>query len=92
MCDKVLSMVKISVNSLKAHDTELAKTITKQEREVDQMYLTFINKIADTKRIRGKCILSSALVSRYLERIADHAVYVCESIVYIATGQKISLG
>ena len=30
-------------------------------------------------------------MTRYLERIADHATYVCESIVYIVTGEKISL-
>jgi len=28
---------------------------------------------------------------RYLERIADHATYIGESIVYIATGEKVSL-
>jgi phosphate uptake regulator len=31
------------------------------------------------------------LVVRYLERIADHATYVGESIYYIASGQKILL-
>ena len=91
MSDKVLSMVSISVNALKAYDIELAKTITKTEREVDQMYLTFINKIANMKQTEGRCILSSAFVTRYLERIADHAVYICESIVYVAAGQKITL-
>jgi len=30
-------------------------------------------------------------MSRYLERIADHTTYVGEAIVYIATGEKISL-
>ena len=92
MSDKVLSMVNISVNALKKHDIELAKTITKIEREVDQMYLTFLDKLTGLENTKGKCLLSSALVTRYLERIADHAVYVCESIIYVATGQKISLG
>jgi phosphate transport system protein len=92
MSDKVLAMVKISVNALRAYDIELAKTITKTEREVDQMYLAFIDKIADIKQTDGRCILSSAFVTRYLERIGDHAVYICESIVYVATGQKITLG
>ncbi len=92
MSSKVLSMVKISVNALRAYDIELAKTITKTEREVDAMYLMFIDKIASVKKTDGRCVLSSALVTRYLERIADHAVYVCESIVYVATGQKITLG
>jgi phosphate transport system protein len=91
MSEKVLSMVEISVNALRAYDIELAKAITKTEREVDQMYLEFIDKIANIKQSDGRCILSSAFVTRYLERIADHAVYVCESIVYVATGQKITL-
>ncbi len=92
MSDKVLSMVQTSINALKKHDTILAKTITDFEREVDKMYLTYINKLSKGEIPSGKCLLSSALVTRYLERIADHAVYVCESIIYIVTGDKLALG
>ena len=35
--------------------------------------------------------VSSALIIRYLEGIADHATYICESIIYIATGRKVFL-
>jgi phosphate transport system protein len=91
MSDKVLSMVRISIDSLKKQDAALAKTITQIEREVDNMYLTLLNKLITDQQANSKCVLSSALMTRYLERIADHAVYVCESIVYIATGEKISL-
>lgn len=91
MSEKVLSMVRISVNTVKRHDVELAKTITATEREVDEMYLNYINKLIGAETTTGKCLLSSALVTRYLERIADHAVYVCESIIYVAKGEKISL-
>jgi phosphate transport system protein len=91
MSDKVLSMVRISIDALKKQDVALAKTITQTEREVDQMYLTLINKLITEQQANSKCVLSSALMTRYLERIADHAVYICESIVYIATGEKISL-
>jgi len=31
------------------------------------------------------------LVVRYLERIADHATYIGESILYLATGEKTTL-
>jgi phosphate transport system protein len=92
MSDKVLSMVKISIDALKKQDVALAKAVTQTEREVDQMYLTLLNKLITEQTINNKCVLSSALMTRYLERIADHAVYICESIVYIATGEKISLG
>ena len=92
MSDKVLSTVKISISSLRKHDIALAKTISPTEREVDKMYLEFLNRIINSEQSNCKCVASSILVSRYFERIADHAVYICESIVYIVTGEKISLG
>ena len=38
MSEKVLSMVRISIDALKKHDIALAKTISQTEREVDKMY------------------------------------------------------
>ncbi len=91
MSEKVLGMVKTSVTSLRTYDVELAKTISKTECEVDNMYFDFIDRLIGEAQIDSKCVISSVLMTRYLERIADHATYVCESIVYIATGEKISL-
>jgi phosphate transport system protein len=92
MSNKVLSMVRTSIDALKKQDILLAKTISSTEREVDKMYVDYLNKLINAEQANSKCILSSALMTRYLERIADHAVYVCESIVYIATGEKVTLG
>lgn len=92
MSEKVLSMVKISIDSLKKQDIILAKTISQTEREVDKMYFDYLNKLINAEHANSKCVISSALMTRYLERIADHATYVCESIVYIVTGEKVTLG
>jgi phosphate transport system protein len=92
MSEKVLSMVKISIDALKKQDIILAKTISETERQVDKMYFDYLNKLIKGEQANSKCVLSSALMTRYLERIADHAVYVCESIVYIVTGEKVNLG
>jgi phosphate transport system protein len=91
MSEKVLLMVKISIDSLRKYDLNLAKTISRTEREVDKMYLDYLQKLISVEQANSKCIISSALMTRYLERIADHATYVCESIVYIVTGEKITL-
>jgi phosphate transport system protein len=91
MSQKVLSMVKVSVEALKKFDVNLAKTIVDTERQVDKMYLEYIDKLLSIEQASSRCIVSSALMTRYLERIADHAVYVCESVVYIVTGEKITL-
>ena len=92
MSEKVLSMVKISIDALKKQDIILAKTISETERDVDKMYFDYLHKLINAEHANSKCVLSSALMTRYLERIADHAVYVCESIVYIVTGEKVTLG
>lgn len=92
MSQKVLSMVKVSIEALKKFDINLAKTIAETERQVDKMYLEYIDRLISVEQANSRCIVSSALITRYLERIADHAVYVCESIVYIVTGEKITLG
>jgi phosphate transport system protein len=89
--DKVLEMVRISINSLKSYDTELAKTVSQTEQEVDEMYFQYLGKLVKEARVTNQCTISSVLVVRYLERIADHATYVAEAVVYIATGEKVTL-
>ena len=91
MGEKVLKMVRVSIDSLKTHDTELAKTISKTEQEVDEMYFQFLDKLVEEAHATSQCTISSVLIVRYLERIADHATYIAEAVVYIATGQKITL-
>jgi phosphate transport system protein len=91
MGEKVLQMVRISINSLKSLDTELAKTVTNTEAEVDDMYFKYLGKLVEQAGVTNECTISSVLVVRYLERIADHATYITEAVVYIATGEKVTL-
>jgi len=92
MSEKVVSMVRISIDSLKSHDAEMAETITEIERQVDAMYFKYLDSLMEKAPATNKCTISSVLVVRYLERIADHATYICESIVYLATGKRVALG
>ncbi len=91
MGEKVLQMVTISINSIKSLDTELVKTMTKAEQGVDDMYLEYLNKLVEEAGVTNKCTVSSVLVVRYLERIADHATHIMEGVVYISTGEKVTL-
>jgi len=91
MSEKVLSMVHTSIASLKSHDVELAKTLSETENQVDDMYFGYLDNLVQKAPATNKCTISSILVARYLERIADHATYVGESIIYLATGEKVTL-
>jgi phosphate transport system protein len=90
LVEKVTEMVNKSVAALKQHDAELAKTLADTEKEVDELYFAYLNQLSKA-RTQNKCAMCNLLVSRYLERIADHTTYVGEAIVYIATGEKIIL-
>ena len=91
MSEKVLNMVQTSIDSLRSHNTELAKSIAKTEQEVDEMYFRYLNRLVEEAPTTSKCTISSVLIVRYLERIADHATYICESVIYLATGEKTTL-
>jgi len=91
MNKKVLSMVRISVDSLKTHDASLARTLSDTENKVDDTYFKYLNRLVENAPATNECTISSVLVVRYLERIADHATYIGESIIYLATGEKVTL-
>jgi len=92
MSEKVLEMVQISINALKNHNVELARSISNIEKEVDEMYFRFLDELVKKASTTSKCTIASVLVVRYLERIADHAVYVCESLIFVVSGEYVSLG
>jgi phosphate transport system protein len=87
---KVTEMVNKSLRALKNHDAKVAKSLANNEKEVDAIFFKYIDQLAESPT-QTKCALCNLLVARFLERIADHTTYVGEAIVYIVTGEKISL-
>ena len=88
--EKTLQMVDTSVKALRDNDTEMAKTLAKTENEVDEIYSSYLDLLSKAPP-KTKCLVCNILVVRYLERIADHATYIGESIVFIGNGEKVSL-
>jgi len=90
LAEKVFEMVSKSVDALKQNDGEIARSLAGIEKEADELYFAYLDELAETTG-QNKCIMCNLLVSRFLERIADHTTYVGESIVYIVSGEKLSL-
>ena len=87
---ETLEMVGKSIEALKNHDTNLARSLLELEQKVDKLYYEFLDKVIESKSSEG-CTVSNLLSVRYLERIADHAIYISESIIYLATGERVIL-
>jgi len=82
------AMIRVSIKAFTERDVELAGQLKKMDDVVDNIYLDFVKKSALEREGNLKCIVSGTLILRYLERIADHATYVGETVPYIVSGER----
>lgn len=85
----VAKMIETSIQSFKTRDQQLARTLRQDDEEVDRTYRNYAESLYQGTEVTVKCALASMLVLRYLERIADHACYIGDSVIYVVTGKKI---
>ena len=81
-------MILVSIKAFTARDVQLASQLKKMDDVVDNIYLDFVKKSAQVPEGNLKCFVSGTLILRYLERIADHATYVGETVLYIVSGER----
>ncbi|HTA76634.1 MAG TPA: phosphate signaling complex protein PhoU [bacterium] len=85
-------MVKVSLDSLVNRDPKLARAVCERDDEVDNLNDQIIRELISymlEDRANIKRALDLILVSRYLERIADHATNVAEDVIYMVEGKDI---
>ena len=82
---KTQEMIRMSSEAFARRDVEMARKIPSMDDSVDESYRENVRKTIVGKGDL-KCSMSAALILRYLERIADHATYIAESVEYITTG------
>lgn len=92
MAEIAQSMVKDSLDALMREDPALAQEVIERDDEVDQLnyqiYRELLSYMAEDPQTipRATRIL---FVSKYLERIADHATNIAEMVVYMVKGSTI---
>jgi phosphate transport system protein len=86
--EKTKEMIKLSVEAFSKKDVELAAKITGLDDYVDSAYRDYIRSLMKARKVNLRCALSETLILRYLERIADHAVYIGRSVIFIVKGEE----
>ena len=86
--EQTKNMIHLSIKAFNEKDVELANQVRKMDDLVDNIYLSFVKRAAHSTGIDLKCTVSGTLILRYLERIADHATYVGESVLCITSGER----
>ena len=91
MADKTIEAVGLSILLIQAMDEKRVFELSRIEAETDELYLYNIRVLAEAKKADPKTMIAYTLTVRYLERIADHASYIAESLTYAATGKRMVL-
>lgn len=90
MASEVSKMVRNSVTAYVNKDLELAQSVMKADDEIDQYFEEvrdeMIDFIKEEKGENGKRIFDLIMVTKYLERIGDHATNIAEWVEFSITG------
>lgn len=84
-------MVKDSLDAYMQEDVALALRMAEQDDEVDKLHGQIFRELLIIMMENPKTITQATnllFVSRFLERIADHATNIGEEVVFLATGEK----
>ncbi|MEM3832896.1 MAG: phosphate signaling complex protein PhoU [Thermoprotei archaeon] len=80
----VITMMRDAIKAFILRNVELTHLIYEKDDEIDKIYEEAFKKAIHTNN--PLCDITSLLILRYLERIADHATYIADSLVYIVKG------
>jgi phosphate transport system protein len=92
MAGLALDMLKAALDAFVNQDPAAARALIPRDKEVDalnkQIHNALVQHMVENPDTIGRC-LHLMVVSKSLERIADHATNVAEDVVYLCEAQDI---
>jgi phosphate transport system protein len=95
MLEKTQTMLKSSLDALINMDTDLAVKVCLLDDEIDDMNREVHRMVKDSIKEnpeQGRQLVDLLLISRHLERIADHATNIAEVVIYLIEGEIVRHG
>lgn len=87
MFERSRNLMVQSIESFKNHDLELAERLAEMDDTVDRINRAFLTNYDRTCEEDLEMVIRVVMIARFLERVADHAVDIGESVQYMVTGQ-----
>ena len=92
MADRAQRMVKESLDAFVAGDTAQARRVCAADAEVDalkeQIFRELLTYMMEDPRTVSRAI-RVILISRFMERVADHATNIAEMVIYLVEGKMV---
>ncbi|WP_406655685.1 phosphate signaling complex protein PhoU [Methanolobus sp. ZRKC2] len=87
-------MLEQSIKAFETLDENLARSTASKDDIIDRFFHETQIELIEMM-VENKSMINNAsyllFVLRYLERIGDHACNICESVVYMASGERVDL-
>jgi phosphate transport system protein len=90
MGEKAQKMLRMSLDALVNMDVDLAYRVITMDDEVDQIKSEAYDKIKQAIQDLPERVgyyINLLLISRHLERLADHATNIAEEVIYLVEGE-----
>ena len=90
MGEKVQDMLKMSLDALVNMDYDMAYSVVMRDDEVDQIKVDAYDRIKQAMSKHPDKIgylINLLLISRHLERLADHTTNIAEEVIYLIEGE-----
>jgi phosphate transport system protein len=90
MSGLAFAMLRDALTSFLEEDLELAHGIIERDKEVDRLNKENFKKLSqgmEGESIEASTQIETILISRSIERIADHAKNLAEEVIYLITGE-----
>lgn len=91
MAQYVQQMTHDCIAAYVEENVDLAYKMAKMDDDVDELYSRILRELFEFIADHGQSVNQAVLlcfVARYLERMADHATNIGESVVFLVTGQR----
>jgi phosphate transport system protein len=91
MAEATKKMVTDSIDAYVKRDLELAGNVIRSDDIVDNLFTAVRRDLIELTRTdseSGELAMDLQMISKYFERIGDHAVNIAEWVVYSITGQR----
>lgn len=89
IAEKGIALVAKSLDSFVNQDTQAAKEVIEQDREIDELFRKIVEVLTEAMKSPGAQIepaLNCFSVAKNLERIGDHAGNIAEDVIYLVDG------
>ncbi|WP_434311636.1 phosphate signaling complex protein PhoU [Hominifimenecus sp. rT4P-3] len=87
MAETAIEMVTKSVESYVKQDLELARWVIREDDRVDDAFVDIKGRLVEQLIGDGaECALDLLMITKYLEKIGDHAVNIAEWVEFSITG------